>query len=122
MLLFSAKFHSISNKFSSKQAMEKWMIVYLLPLEVWMDIFCFPWITRRDFGQIVDKIGNFKFAEHAQFYLHEWGKRTMGTLILTLPYLDVPQTPVPTNIKYLRTIKIEFVTFFEFKLKLTFIF
>ena len=60
--------------------MEKWIIVFLLPLEVWMDIFCFPWITREQFGQLVDKIGNFKFGEHAQFYLHEWGRRTLGSL------------------------------------------
>ena len=60
----------------SKQ-MEKWMIVYVLPLEVWMDIFCYPCISRKEFGRIIDRIGNFKFAEHAQFYLHEWGKRTM---------------------------------------------
>ena len=57
------------------------MIVYLLPIEVWMDIFCFPWIKRKDFGQLVDKIGNSKFAEHAQFYLHEWGKHKLGNLI-----------------------------------------
>ena len=60
--------------------MEKWMIVYLLPLEVWMDIFVFPWITREEFGKLVEKIGNFKFAEHAQFYLHEWGKRKLVRL------------------------------------------
>ena len=58
--------------------MERWMIVYLLPLEVWMDIFVFPWISRQKFGQLVAKIGNFKFGEHAQFYLHEWGKRSLG--------------------------------------------
>ena len=58
--------------------MERCMIVYLLPLEVWMDIFVFPWNTRKELGQLVHKIGNYKFAEHAQFYLHEWGKRTLG--------------------------------------------
>ena len=60
--------------------MERCWIVYLLPLEVWMDIFVFPWITREDFGQLVPKIGNFKFAEHAQFYLHEWGRHKLGNL------------------------------------------
>ena len=63
--------------------MEKWMIVYFLPLEVWMDIFVYPWITRKEFGQLVHGIGNFKFAEHAQFYLHEWGKRKLGGLHFT---------------------------------------
>ena len=53
------------------------MIVYVLPLEVWMDIFGYPWITRQQFGQLVHKLGNRKFAEHAQFYLHEWGKRKL---------------------------------------------
>ena len=56
------------------------MIVYLLPLEVWMDIFVFPWISREEFGLLVDRIGNFKFAEHAQFFLHEWGKRKLCNL------------------------------------------
>ena len=56
------------------------MIMYLLPLEVWMDIFVFPWISREEFGQLVGRIGNFKFAENAQFYLHEWGKRKLGKL------------------------------------------
>ena len=67
--------------------MERWMIVYVLPLEVWMDIFGFPWISREEFGRLVcnreefgrlvDRIGNWKFAEHAQFYLHEWGNQML---------------------------------------------
>ena len=63
------------------------MVVYVLPLEVWMDIFCFPWITRKEFGRIVDRIGNFKFAEHAQFYLHEWGKHKLGRLCFDQVYI-----------------------------------
>ena len=61
--------------------MKRWQIVYGLPLEVWVDIFSHPWITRAEFGQLVDQIGNFKFAEHAQFYLHEWGRRTLGKVV-----------------------------------------
>ena len=57
--------------------MKRWQIVYGLPLEVWVEIFSFPWITREEFGQLVDKIGNHKFGEHAQFFLHEWGKRKL---------------------------------------------
>ena len=34
-----------------------------------MDIFCVPWISSEEFGQLVDRIGNWKFAEHAQFYV-----------------------------------------------------
>ena len=60
--------------------MKRWQIVYGLPLEVWMDIFCFPWISREKFGQMVDKIGNFKFSEHAQFFLHEWGRQKLDEL------------------------------------------
>ena len=48
-----------------------------LPLEVWVDVFSFPWISRKEFGQIVDKIGNYQFVEFMQFYLHDWGKLTL---------------------------------------------
>ena len=51
-----------------------------LPLEVWVDIFSYPWISRKKLGQLVDKIGNRKFAEALQFYLHDWGKRKLKTL------------------------------------------
>ena len=74
LILFLAQ---ISNL---KQTMEKWMIVYLLPLEVWVEIFSYPWISRLEFGYFVARIGNFKFAEHAQFYLHEWGKHKLGSI------------------------------------------
>ena len=60
--------------------MKRWQIVYGLPLEVWVDIFSYPWITRKEFGQLVERIGNWKFAENAQFYIHEWGKRKLGDL------------------------------------------
>ena len=59
--------------------MERWWIVYLLPLEVWMDIFSFPWISRRVLGQLVDQTDNFKYAEHAQFCL----QAASGLLLLS---------------------------------------
>ena len=78
-------FSSISKFFlvqisKSKTAMKRWQVVYALPLEVWVEIFGFPWISREEFGRLVDRIGNFKFTEHAQFFLHEWGKHKLGRL------------------------------------------
>ena len=57
--------------------MKRWQIVYGLPLEVWVEIFSYPWINREKFAQIVDRIGNFKFTENAQFFLHQWGRRKL---------------------------------------------
>ena len=120
--------------------MKRWQIVYALPLEVWVEIFSFPWISREEFGQIVDIIGNFKFAEHVQFYLHEWGKQKLGGIHIDKVWisnsnkmslkaifvqkgfhkfvdekrrfnLDVPQTPLPPNIKSFEYIQIRFVPF-----------
>ena len=54
-----------------------------LPLEVWVDVFRYPiysWTTRKELGEIVDQIGNRKFAEFLQFYLHDWGKRMLGRM------------------------------------------
>ena len=53
-----------------------------IPIEVWVDIFCFAWIARWKLGEIVDQIGNAKFAEYLQFYLHDWVKRTLNPLHL----------------------------------------
>ena len=53
-----------------------------LPLEVWVDVFCYPWISRRELGTIVDEFGNHTFAEYLQFYLHDWGKRMLSDLRL----------------------------------------
>ena len=48
-----------------------------LPLEVWVDVFSYPWISREAMGRIVDKIGNYQFAEFLQFYLHDWSKHSL---------------------------------------------
>ena len=57
------------------QTMKYW--ISHLPLEVWVDVFSFPLMSREEMGRIVDKIGNFKFAEYLQFYLHDWGKQKL---------------------------------------------
>ena len=51
-----------------------------LPLEVWVDVYRYPWITREELGKIVDKFRNHKFAEYLQFYLHDWGKQKLNDL------------------------------------------
>ena len=53
-----------------------------IPTEVWVDVFSYPWISRKDLGQIVDKIGNSYIAEILQYCLHDRGKQTLGTMIL----------------------------------------
>ena len=55
-----------------------------LPLEVWVDVFCYSWISREELGRIVDRFGNRKFAEYLQFYLHDWGKHTLYMTRLVL--------------------------------------
>ena len=49
----------------------------LIPTEVWVDIFSYPWIRRWKLGRIVDKIGNAYFTEILQYCLHERGKRKL---------------------------------------------
>ena len=57
-----------------------------LPLEVWVDVFRYRGINRRKLGQIVDRIGNHKFAEYLQFYLHDWGKHKLNELYFDQVY------------------------------------
>ena len=60
-----------------------------IPTEVWVDIFSFPWISRKKLGQLVDQLGNRYFAEIFQYCLHERGKRTLGTLNLNKVFKKV---------------------------------
>ena len=53
-----------------------------IPTEVWVDIFCYPWINRKELGQLMDKLGNRYFADIFQYYLHERGKRILAELDL----------------------------------------
>ena len=52
----------------------------ILPLEVWADILVFPWITREQLAQIVDKFRERQFAEKLQFRLHDMGKHSLRHL------------------------------------------
>ena len=55
--------------------------------EVWVaDVFCFPWISRKQLGKIVHRLRNRYFAGILQYCLHERGKRTLGELILGKVY------------------------------------
>ena len=54
-----------------------------LPLEVWVDCYRYPWISREELGRIVDRFRNRKFAEYLQFYLHDWGKHKLEGLHFT---------------------------------------
>ena len=53
-----------------------------LPNEVWVDVFSFPWISRKQLGEIVHKLGNPTIVEVLQYILHERGKRTLGEICL----------------------------------------
>ena len=56
-----------------------------LPLEVWVDCYRYPGISREQMGQIVDLIGNYKYGEYMQFYLHDWGKRMLKPIYFHQP-------------------------------------
>jgi hypothetical protein len=50
----------------------------LFPLETWTDIFGF--LPRPQLAELVPDIGDWHFASKAQYYLHEFGKITLGYL------------------------------------------
>ena len=55
-----------------------------LPNEVWVDVFIFPWISRKKLGKIVHKLGDkdVPIAAILQYILHKRGKRTLGPICL----------------------------------------
>ena len=53
-----------------------------IPAEVWVDVFIYPWISRKQLGQIVHRFKNRRFVEILQYCLHERGKRMLGTIRL----------------------------------------
>jgi hypothetical protein len=107
----------------------------LLPLETWADIFGF--LPRRQLAEIVPEIGDWHFAERAQYFLHECSKITLDSLEIRrssswinrkvpivklydddddeehktgweFPLADVP---IPKNIKNFKYIHIRFAFF-----------
>jgi hypothetical protein len=52
----------------------------LLPLETWTEIFGF--LPRPQLAELVPEIGDWRFAEKAQYYLHEFGRITLGDLYI----------------------------------------
>jgi hypothetical protein len=65
---------------SSLDQMEKeWPpCLRLLPSETWTNIFGF--VPRPQLAELVPQIGDWRFAEKAQYYLHEYGKISLGYL------------------------------------------
>ena len=55
-----------------------------LPNEVWLDVFIFPWISRKQLGKIVHKLGDkdVPIVALLQYILHERGRRTLGEIRL----------------------------------------
>ena len=63
-----------------------------LPCEVWVDVFRYPGKSRIELGRIVDRFRNRKFVEYLQFYLHDWGKRTLNRV-------EFDQVTLSSNLK-----------------------
>ena len=42
----------------------------ILPMDVWADVFVYPWITREQLAQIMDQFKERAFAEKLQTFLH----------------------------------------------------
>ena len=51
-----------------------------LPTEVWMDVLVYLFMIRTRLAQMGNRIGNRKFAEILQGFLHEWGKLTLDRI------------------------------------------
>ena len=60
----------------------------VLPMDVWADVFVFPWISREELAQIVHMFKNRAFAEKLQTFLHDpkCGKHS-------LRYLQISSKP-----------------------------
>jgi hypothetical protein len=55
----------------------------LLPSETWTNIFGF--VPRPQLAELVPEIGDWRFAEKAQYYLHEFGRITLGDIYIRKP-------------------------------------
>ena len=57
-----------------------------LPMDVWADVFVYPWITRKKLAQIVDKFKERGFAAKLQTFLHDpkCGKHSLRYLDISL--------------------------------------
>ena len=79
-----------------------------IPTEVWVDVFRYPGKSRKELGEIVDQIGNRKFAEFLQFYLHEWGKRTLSEVYLEQVYQILNKPNLYQFRHYQTSLKLQF--------------
>lgn len=64
----------------------------VLPMDVWADVFVYPWITRKNLAQIVDQFKERQFAEKLQTFLHDpkCGKHSLGHLQITCKLIKNP--------------------------------
>jgi hypothetical protein len=84
----------------------------------------FGFLLRPQLGELVSLIGDWYFASKAQFYLHECGRITLGSLTIGLsrnglPVVDLEHqciwdlpladVPMPTNVKNFKGIRIRLV-------------
>ena len=65
----------------------------VLPMDVWADVFVYPWITRQKLAQIVDMFKERAFAEKLQTFLHDpkCGKHTLRLLQIYLKHSFEPK-------------------------------
>jgi hypothetical protein len=83
----------------------------------------FAFLPRLQLAEIVPQIGNWYFAEKAQYYLHECGKITLGRVYLNIRLfrnqvvpvivnhdrkLPIPDVPIPVNVKDFKAMYIRF--------------
>ena len=64
----------------------------VLPMDVGADVFIYPWITRQQLAQIVDRFKERAFAEKLQKFLHDpkCGKHSLRYLRILSKLSDEP--------------------------------
>jgi hypothetical protein len=107
---------------SSSNQMELSPCLRLLPLETWIDVFGF--VRRDELARLVPDIGHWHFATKAQYFLHEYGKITLGCLridkgeaVAQLIEQELPlaTVPLPKNITNFETLRLKFVFILNLK-------
>ena len=75
----------------------------VLPMDVWADVFVYPWITREQLAQIVHRFKERAFAEKLQKFLHDpkCGKHSLRFLKISYK----PKENVKPKIKVFTIIK-----------------
>ena len=58
----------------------------VLPIEVWMSVFDYPWIGRELLAGIVDRFRERKFIRFLQYFLHRWGQHKLNEVAFDKVY------------------------------------